>query len=64
MPGEEPVAAATMRIARSLSFADPARRSTIHGPNTLPEEANAEVAVDIDAEGFVGLLLERIASLG
>jgi inosine-uridine nucleoside N-ribohydrolase len=27
-------------------------------------EPNAEVAVDIDAEGFVSLLLERIASLG
>ena len=27
-------------------------------------EANAEVAVDIDADGFVELLLERIASLG
>ena len=27
-------------------------------------EANAEVAVDIDAGGFLALLLERIASLG
>jgi inosine-uridine nucleoside N-ribohydrolase len=27
-------------------------------------QPNAEVAVDIDADGFIGLLLERIASLG
>ena len=27
-------------------------------------EPNAEVGVDIDADGFIGLLLERIASLG
>ena len=27
-------------------------------------EPNAEVGVDIDAEAFLGLLLERVASLG
>src|SRR5713101_8327409 len=37
--GELLVAAATIRNARSFSFAEPARRSTIHGPKTLPEEA-------------------------
>ena len=47
--GETPAAAATMRRARSRSFADPARRSTIHGPNTFPAEASADVVIWFNA---------------
>ncbi len=42
---ETPDAAATIRSARSRSFAEPARSSTIHGPNTLPADTNAEVVI-------------------
>ena len=45
MRGEDAVAAATIRSARSFNFAEPARRSTIHGPKTLPEEAKAAVVI-------------------
>ncbi len=40
-----PEAAATVRTARSRSFAEPRERSTIQGPKTRPEAAKADVVI-------------------
>src|SRR4029077_15654984 len=47
--GEAAAAAPAIRSARSFNFSDPARRSTIHGPKTLPEEAKAAVVIWFNA---------------
>jgi hypothetical protein len=58
--GETPPAAATIRAARSLSFADPARKSTIHGPKTLPADASADVVIWFKASFVAVPALSRV----